>query len=318
MQQRSLRQRTGFNIRRSRPSEAVALIQEAEDAGVEQIWMTMGAAATDTLTVFAAAAARTERVRLGTSIIPAFTRHPLGLATQALALHDLAPGRVRIGIGTSHGPTMTSYGMGPEHPIQQHPLEWLREYLTVARSAIQQGAVSFSGQSFNVQATLSGAGPVPVLISALRLNAWELAGELSDGGISWLCPADFLVDEALPALRRGAARTGRSAPPLVAHVLVAFGTDRSAIRARMRAQIGGYTRLPFYAKMFAAAGYPLGPDGAYTDDLLDHLVVAGDDAAIAAQLAALLDRGIDELLVMLVHGDDQPAEERHLMRIIAE
>jgi alkanesulfonate monooxygenase SsuD/methylene tetrahydromethanopterin reductase-like flavin-dependent oxidoreductase (luciferase family) len=279
--------------------------------------MTMGAAGTDTLTVFAAAAARTERVRLGTSIIPAFTRHPLGLATQAQALADLAPDRVRIGIGTSHGPTMSAYGMGPEHAIQQHPLEWLREYLIVARTAIQEGAVTFSGASFDVQAKLPNAVQVPVLISALRLNAWELAGELSDGGISWLCPADFLVNEALPAMRSGAARAGRSAPPLVAHILVAIGDDRPAIRARMRAQLGGYTRLPFYAKMFAAAGYPLGPDGAYSDELLDHLIVAGDDDAIAAQLAALLERGLDELLVMLVHSDDQLAEERRLMRVIA-
>jgi alkanesulfonate monooxygenase SsuD/methylene tetrahydromethanopterin reductase-like flavin-dependent oxidoreductase (luciferase family) len=55
--------------------------------------------APDTLTLFAAAAARTSSVRLGTAIVPTYPRHPLALAQQALALDDLAPGRLRLGIG---------------------------------------------------------------------------------------------------------------------------------------------------------------------------------------------------------------------------
>src|SRR5690606_20284621 len=102
---RSLRERVGFNVRRVQPLEAIEVIRAAEDAGIETIWMTMSASGVDTPTLFASAAMRTERIKLGTAIVPAFTRHPLSLATQALALHGLAPGRVRLGIGTSHGPS---------------------------------------------------------------------------------------------------------------------------------------------------------------------------------------------------------------------
>jgi F420-dependent oxidoreductase-like protein len=308
-----LRERIGFNVRRGRPAEALALIREAERAGVDTIWMTMGSAGFDTPTLFAAAATQTERVRLGTAIVPAFTRHPLALATQALVLDDLAPGRIRLGIGTSHGSSFARpYGL----PLDR-PLERLEEYLRVVRPAVHTGRATFSGEFYSVDATLPGKADVPVLISALRQNAWELAGALSDGGISWLCPADFLVREAQPAMQRGADHAGRPKPPLVAHVPVALGTDRAAVRAAARAQFGGYTRLPFYARMFAASGYPLGPDGTYTDDLLDHLVLSGDDDSVARQLTDLLDHGLDELLVMLVHGDDQLEEERRLMRLIA-
>ena len=278
----------------------------------------MGAAAVDTLTVFAAAAVKTERVTLGTSIVPAFTRHPLGLATQALALDDLAPGRVRIGIGTSHGPMMRAYGIDPDDALRKHPLEWLREYLIVARTATQEGQVTFNGASFAVDVKLAGAARVPLLISALRPNAWELAGELSDGGISWLCPPDYLTREAKAALERGARKADRPAPPLVAHVPVAFSTDRARVREAARQQIGGYTRLPFYYKMFAEAGYPLGPDGAYTDELLDHLIVSGTDDQIMTRLTTLLDNGLDELLLMLIHTDDQSTEEQRLMRMVGE
>lgn len=309
---RSNRERVGFNVRRVRPTEAIDVIRLAEEAGVETIWMTMGATGVDTLTLYAAAAVQTERVKLGTAIVPAFTRHPLSLATQALALDGIAPGRVRLGIGTSHGPSFAKpYGLSLDRPVDR-----LREYVQVARPAIQEGRVTFSGDFYQVDATLPYSANMPLLVSALRQNAWELAGEHSDGGISWLCPVDFLLQEALPAMRLGAERAGRETPPLIAHVPVALMTDPADVRAAMRSQMGGYPRLPFYARMFEASGYPVGPNGEYSDELLDHLVVSGSDEAIVDRLTELLAQGLDELLVMLVHGDDQQAEEQRLMQII--
>ena len=66
----------------------------------------MPATGVDTLTLLAAAAVRTERIILGTSIVPAFTRHPLAFVTQAQALEGLAPGRFDLGIGSAHARTM--------------------------------------------------------------------------------------------------------------------------------------------------------------------------------------------------------------------
>lgn len=307
----SIGDRVGLNLRRTTPAEQVALIQQAEQAGVRSVWMTMGALGTDTLSIFAAAAMVTERVRMSSGIVPAFTRHPLGLAGQVLVLDGLAPGRVRIGVGASHGPSMAAYGL-----TLDHPLEWLGEYLRIARGAIHDGIVTFRGNWFNVDATLGGTAEVPLLVSALRPNAWELAGELSDGGVSWLCPVDYLAGEALTALRRGAERVGREAPPLIAHVPVALTTDRAAVRLAASKQLASYRRLPFYARMFAAAGYPLTADGEFTDALLDHLVVSGTDDDIAHQLADRLNLGLDELLIAHLPVDDGPTEETRLMRLV--
>jgi F420-dependent oxidoreductase-like protein len=313
-EQRSARERVGFNVRRGRPTETIELIERAEAAGVETVWMTQSSVGVDLLTVYAAAAIRTQRVTLGTSIVPAFTRHPLALAGQALAFDDLAPSRLRLGIGTSHGPSFAK----PYGATFAKPLEQLREYLTVLRGILHEGRAQFSGEFYSTDAQWSARTQTPVLISALRERAWELTGELSDGGISWLCPVDFLLETAKPALQRGADVAGRPAPPLIAHIPGAFGTDRAAIRAATRAQLGGYTTLPFYSRMFADAGYPLADGGQYTDALLDHLVIAGDEASIAEQLRGLLERGLDELLVMLVHGADQSAEEQRLLKVLGE
>jgi hypothetical protein len=56
-------------------------------------------------------------------------------------------------------------------------------------------------------------------------------------------------------------RAGRPAPPLVAHTRVALSDDWAAITQAARQTLAGYARLPFYAQMFAAAGYPVGADG---------------------------------------------------------
>src|SRR5205823_8439701 len=82
------------------------LIVGAEAAGVEAAWLTTGGAGPDGLTVLAAAAARTSRIRLGTAITPTYPRQPLALAEQALRLGTIAPRRFVLGVGPSHRPTI--------------------------------------------------------------------------------------------------------------------------------------------------------------------------------------------------------------------
>src|ERR1700730_996417 len=97
--EKTTRERIGLSISGATSSEAVAAIVAAEKAGVGPGWMNQGGLPPDTLTIFAAAAVQTERVRMGTSIVPTYPRHPLALAQQALALNDIAPSRFRLGVG---------------------------------------------------------------------------------------------------------------------------------------------------------------------------------------------------------------------------
>src|SRR5688572_13192968 len=114
------------------------------------VWSTVGGTNPDAVTLFAAAAAKTSRIGLGTAIVPTYPRHPIALASQALVLGALAPGRFRLGIGPSHRPTMEGmFGL-----TMNKPLEHLREYLTVLRSLLWDGSVAFSGAHFRVKAAL--------------------------------------------------------------------------------------------------------------------------------------------------------------------
>jgi F420-dependent oxidoreductase-like protein len=312
----AIRERVGLTVFGTDTSAIVSTIVAAETAGVQRVWLTQGTPEPDALTIFAAAAALTSNVRLGTAVIPTYPRHPLALAQQLLVLHDLAPGRVRVGIGPSQRPVIEgTFGI----PMAA-PLEHLREYVTVLHAILTEDSVDYHGRFYTVKTKLPRLPRTPILISALRQGAFRLAGELADGALTWLCPVPYLLNDALPAMRAGAEEKGRPVPPLVAHVPVVFGQDHQAVRTLVRAEFDSgrfFGRLPFYARMFADAGFPVAPDGSWSDEFIDNMVVSGDEATIAARLRELLDQGLDELFVMPIPRTD-PVSQTRLIQLIGQ
>ncbi|MGE3268618.1 MAG: LLM class flavin-dependent oxidoreductase [Chloroflexota bacterium] len=308
--------RAGLAIRNPDPAVTLAAIVRAEQQGLPAVWSTVGGTNPDAVSLFAAAAAQTSTIGLGTAIVPTYPRHPIMLASQALVLGALAPGRFRLGIGPSHRPTIEGmFGI----PMQK-PLDHLREYLTILRGLLWDGKTDFQGTHFQVRAQLpEGVSPpkTPLPISALRAGAFRLAGEIADGAISWVCPVPYLVNTAKPAMIAGAEAAGRPTPPLIGHIPVALGTDREAIRAAARPQLANYGRLPFYRGMFEDAGFPVPADGVMPDALLDELVVSGTPDQIAARLQQIQAAGVDELLIMRITVSDADAEENALIELLA-
>ena len=281
----------GVSIQARSAAEFVTQVQQAEAAAIRVAWTTIGGAGgADPLTAAAAALTQTESIDIGTAIIPTWPRHPIILAQQAQALEQLAPGRLRLGLGPSHEPMMTqSFGVEWEAPLAN-----LREYLLVIRELAGTGQVAFEGRHVTARTRLAEPFPLTLMASALRPRSFETCGELADGAISWMCPRQFLVEEALPAIGRGAARAGRDAPPLVAHVPMLVSDDRADVR-RLIGQLGRYAQIPFYRAMFEAAGYPE-LDKGYPDALLDDLVVSGTESEVAARLAGYIENGAGEVL----------------------
>jgi F420-dependent oxidoreductase-like protein len=307
-----IRERVGLVIQATDVATAITRIGEAEQAGVHQVWMTQSVGMLDTLTLFAAVAAHTMRIRLGTSIVPIYPRHPLVMALQAATVDALAPGRLRLGVGTSHRHVMENvYGLS-----MPSPLAYLREYVAVMRQGLWEGRVDHQGTFFKMATSFPRQAQIPLLISALGERAFRLAGEVADGAISWVCPVPYLLDTALPALRAGAQAQHRPAPPLVAHIPVAMSTDEAAVQAAAMPRVSFYTKAPFYAHMFAAAGFSIAADGTGVAALVKALMVAGDQAQVEKRLRELLASGLDELLLMLVPVADEAREREQLIQVI--
>ncbi len=308
-----VRVRVGLVIEARDIETAIKKIREAEQAGVQQVWMTQSVGMLDTLTLFAAVAAHTTQIRLGTSIVPIYPRHPLVMAQQAVTVDALAPGRLRLGVGTSHRHVMENmYGLS-----MPSPLAYLREYIEVMRQVLWEGRVDHQGTFFKVVTSFPRMVQIPLLVSALGEKAFRLAGEIADGAISWVCPVPYLLDKALPALRAGAQAQNRLSPPLVAHIPVALSTDEAAVHEAAMPRISYYTKAPFYAHMFAEAGFPIAVDGSGADALVKSLVVAGSHTQVEQRLRELIASGLDELLLMLVPVADEAREREQLLQIIS-
>jgi alkanesulfonate monooxygenase SsuD/methylene tetrahydromethanopterin reductase-like flavin-dependent oxidoreductase (luciferase family) len=316
MSERSYRERIGISLSRRPSNDLILRVEQYEHAGIATIWSTQNPFDTDVLTLYAAVAARTTRIQLGTSIVPAFTRHPLALVSQVRTIEQISPHRLRLGLGTSHQRMLEGgYGVSPDRAISR-----LREYLLIVRQALRTGAVAIDGEFYRAHAQLRSSFQTPVLVSALREHAWELAGAASDGGISWNVPQRFLLERALPAMERGAAACERDRPPMIGHVVLMFangGRSRGELRETARRHLAGYAQTVYYPRMWEASGYPLGPDRQVPEALIDALIfISDDDAEIAEHLRGHLDRGIDEVLVQLIPGVDRDLDEARLAAIV--
>ena len=306
--------RIGVAVGGNKVQDIQATIQRAEELGVDAVWMTTGGARLDSITVFAAAATSTQRIKFGTSIVPTFPRHPLVVAQQVQVVAQLAPGRFRLGLGPSHRPTMRA--MGIQMP---NPLGHLREYLRIVKSLLQEGKVDFDGEHYQVHESIAEPVDVPVMASALQRGSFELCGAEADGAISWVCPLAYLRDTALPAMKKGADEAGRPVPPLIAHAPVCVHDNADEMRAAFREQFAMYPKLPFYRRMLISAGYPEAAETTWSDAMIDGLVLHGNEEQTARRIQQLLDIGASEVLLSpVLVGSDRGASVDRTLRLLGQ
>ena len=296
--------------------EILARIEELERLGIPAAWLTTNWSSPDALTIFSAAAVRTQRIMLGTCITPTWPRHPLVAAQQVQVVSSLAPGRFRFGVGPSHRPTVeAAYGFNFRAPLTN-----LREYVHIVKTVLRDGSVDFDGQYYHAHARIPEPVPdVPVMASALQRGSFEFCGAEADGAISWVCPPPYLRSVALPAMKEGAQRAGRSVPPLIAHVPVCLHEDAAAVRGAVREQLEIYPTRPFYARMFAEAGFPEAEKLAeWSDRMIDAVVFWGSEEHIASRLRELFSWGVAEVIVSVVTvGEDPAASWGHTVSAMA-
>jgi alkanesulfonate monooxygenase SsuD/methylene tetrahydromethanopterin reductase-like flavin-dependent oxidoreductase (luciferase family) len=134
-----------------------------------------------------------------------------------------------------------------------------------------------------------------------------------------VCPGVYLRDVALPAMRAGAEKAGREAPPLLAHAPVCVHEKPDEVRAAAQQQLANYVRLPFYVQMLTAAGFPEASTGAWSDAMIDAVVLSGTESRVAERLQELFAFGATEVLVSpLAAGSDRTASVERTLRLLAQ
>jgi alkanesulfonate monooxygenase SsuD/methylene tetrahydromethanopterin reductase-like flavin-dependent oxidoreductase (luciferase family) len=304
-------------------SAAVDLARRADALDYDSVWVTHGAGR-DSFLVLAAYGAATTRARLGVGVLPIYPRHPVATAQAALTLSEQTGGRYVLGLGVSHRASMEQQ-LGLK---LDDPLGVMREYVAVLRGAFGDGA-RFEGTHYRVQWSMALpnrlAAP-PIYLAALSAKMLELAGEIADGVVLWLCDPTYVRNVAMPALERGRRRAGKDMTgfEVVASVPLAVTDDPTKARDAFRGELVRYLSLPFYRAMLEASGHGASlrrfdagksgtdPSRTVDDALLDALGAIGSAAQCRAYVAAYRAAGVTLPAIRPITFPDAPWYRRTL------
>jgi F420-dependent oxidoreductase-like protein len=291
---------TGCFISTGRSLEdALERVKLAESLGYEAVYVTH-VAGRESLTVLTVYAQATERIRIGTGVVPIYTRTPATMAQTAATIDEIAGGRLNLGLGVSHRPVVEGWhGQTIDRPVAE-----MREYVGIVR-AILRGENPPQGEKWQTGFHLAGIDTrpeLPIYIAALSPAMLRLAGEVADGVVLWLCNPRYIADVVVPEVTAGRERAGRSAASfdVVAAVPGAQTDDPAAAWGAMRKDLIPYFGLPFYRAMIERSGF-----GA---DIEAYDAAAGD---FAAMQAAISDEFLEQLTAVGDAGTVQAGIERY-------
>jgi probable F420-dependent oxidoreductase len=300
-------------------------LHELADLGYTDIWSAESDGG-DGLTPLALAAAWEPRLRLGTAILPAYTRSPALMAQSAAAMADAAPGRFALGIGTSSNVIVERWNGVPF----VEPYKKVRDMVRFLRDAFSGEKVSKAYDTFEIQGFRLGIRPEqppPILVAALREGMLRLAAREADGVIiNWLAPDD--VPQVTAVIADAAGGEERE---VVARIFVCPSENSEVVRAGARYAIAAYMNVPVYAAfqewigrgelltdMWAAwkAGDRKAALAAIPDEVVDDLVVHGSPADCRARIQRYFDHGVTTSSLAIM-GLDPELSHADAVRLLA-
>jgi probable F420-dependent oxidoreductase len=264
----------------------------------------------DGFTPLAVAALASDRLRLGTAVVPVYTRGPGLLAMQAATMAELAPGRFALGVGSSSDVIVERWNATPF----VDPYARVRDTVRFLRRALAGEKVDEEYQTFAVHGFRLARppdAPPPVYVAALRPGMLRLAGREADGAIiNWLSADD--VAQVVPEV--GPDRE------IVARIFVCPTDDADRARYVGRIAVAAYLNVAVYADfhrwlgrgpllegMWAAwqAGDRKAALAAIPDEVVDALVIHGNAARCRSEVQRYVDNGVTvPVLAVLPGGDD--------------
>jgi probable F420-dependent oxidoreductase len=303
----------------------VELVQHAEKLAFTDAW-SFETLVSDAFTPVAAAAAATERIRLGTAIVPVFTRPAALIALSATSVQQFSGGRFVLGVGIST-PTIVEQWMGVPYRL---PLTRLRETVAALRAAFTGQRVTTSGKAVKINGFRLGTPPdkpPPIYIGAQGELMLQTAGEIGDGAIvNYITPETF--PRMLNEIHQGARKAGKSADALdiACRILVAVDDEQEVVRENLRRELTAYLTVPQYNRFFQWIGYGDEARSALEawnagdrrkalslvpDYMLESIFVFGTAERIVQRLRDYEQAGITTTALQFTSFRPEPEQKRH-------
>lgn len=289
----------GSDKERSRADRLTGLLDDgkaADTQGFASFWFPQVPGYLDAMTAVALLGQVTERIEIGTAVVPIQTRHPVIMAQQALTTQVACSGRFTLGLGPSHHWIIADQ-LGLPY---DRPARLVRDYLEVLDAAFAgPGQVAADNDTYRVHSPIdvTDSFDTPVLLAALGPTMLRIAGERAGGTILWMADERAIGDYVVPSITKAAQSAGRAEIRVVAGVPVALCSASEVGDARAYASevLGHADFSPNYVRLLQHGD---------AEDVGDTMA-AGDESTVLDRLRRYRDAGVTDLAARVVPlGDD--------------
>ncbi len=189
----------------------------AESQGLLEIWQADTRLARDCVVMMSAFLTETKRMRVGSGVLPIWTRNAAVIAATWSTMWELAgkvdgQSRVMLGLGAWWEPISSRVGVD-----RRRPLRAMREYVESIRQLFTMEEVTYQGEFVHLDrvkldVAFGDTSPrdIPIYIGATGPKMLELAGEIADGVVLNYVVSVEYIRNAVERVRIGAERAGRS------------------------------------------------------------------------------------------------------------
>ena len=278
----------------------VQVVRTAEDAGYDALFVPE-IAGREAFASLAGVATSTQRLLLGTGVVPIHARRMETTAMAAATVQELSSGRLVLGVGAG--------------PPGRGALDRVRRHVATLRSALWDRRGADSGPN-TFRVALNVAAPPPIWLAALGDRMIALAGEVADGVLlNWCTPERVSVACRLVAEGAGAAGRDPSAVTIAVYVRACIDPEEEVALRALKGPTGQYASMPHYRRQMEAMGLgspahvaaraaDQGREEDVPEDLVRALCVVADADAGHRRLAAMRDAGADLPVVYPVPARD--------------
>ncbi|NMC77992.1 MAG: LLM class flavin-dependent oxidoreductase [Chloroflexi bacterium] len=189
----------------------------AEDRGFSEIWQADTRLARDCIVMMSAFLTHTKRLRLGSGVLPIWTRNPAVIAASWSSMWELGGkadgrGRVMLGLGAWWEPIASRVGVKREKPLQA-----MREHIEAIRQLFTMKEVTYEGEfvhldRIRLDVAYGDLSPrdIPIYIGATGEKMLEMAGEICDGVVlNYVVSTDY-IRKAVALVEKGARKAGKT------------------------------------------------------------------------------------------------------------
>jgi len=189
----------------------------AEERGFSELWQADTRLARDCTVMMSAFLACTHKLRIGSGVLPIWTRNPAVIAATFSTMWELGGkfdgrGRVLLGLGAWWEPIASRVGED-----RRKPLKAMREHVEVIRQLFTMQEVTYQGEFVHLNRVCLDVAfgdhsprDIPIYIGATGDQMLELAGEVCDGVVlNYVVSVDY-IRRAIALVERGARKAGRS------------------------------------------------------------------------------------------------------------